>query len=118
MLATKPSASQIFCASYVLQYLTQWCLAEAISCKLLHEDGTLENEEIKGLLKLLRKLVKSSGVLPECYKLRGVECGFGLAEKGGGFGDVFEGRYREQKICVKAIRIFGDRNKEKALKVS
>ncbi|XP_006459452.1 hypothetical protein AGABI2DRAFT_66354, partial [Agaricus bisporus var. bisporus H97] len=68
------------------------------------------------LLTLLQKLVKSAQVLPQCYKLQEVQCDFSQAREGGSFADIFQGQYGEQKVCVKAVRIFQKADNTRMLK--
>lgn len=85
--------------------------------QLLHEDGAFESEEGQRLFRLLRRLVKSSEVLPRCYELKGIQCDFGRAREGGAFADIFEGEYREQRVCVKAVRLFEIKDNTQLLRV-
>ncbi|EKM78777.1 hypothetical protein AGABI1DRAFT_12585, partial [Agaricus bisporus var. burnettii JB137-S8] len=64
------------------------------------------SKEGRGFFRLLKNLVKSSEVFPQCYKLRDLRCDFSQAREGGGFADIFEGEYRKRKVCVKAVRMF------------
>lgn len=86
--------------------------------QLLHEDGAFISEEGRQFFELLKSLVKSSEVLPRCYKLQGLRCDFTQVREGGTFADIFEGKYKKRKVCVKAVRMFQKEDNSRVLRVS
>ncbi|KAJ7100527.1 kinase-like domain-containing protein [Mycena epipterygia] len=66
-------------------------------------------------LKALIKLSRASRLYPECLTLTGVEIGDDPIAAGG-FGDVFKGNFRGEKIAVKILRIFRDKDMDGLLK--
>ncbi|EKM75609.1 hypothetical protein AGABI1DRAFT_46199, partial [Agaricus bisporus var. burnettii JB137-S8] len=69
------------------------------------------------ILSLLRQLVKSAQVFPRCYDLVEVQFDSNQVREGGSFADIFQGQYREQKVCVKAVRVFQKDANAQMLKV-
>ncbi|KAF9442430.1 kinase-like protein, partial [Macrolepiota fuliginosa MF-IS2] len=61
--------------------------------------------EQKRVLSILCKLAKAALVFPRCYELKGVSYDFRPLQ-GGGFADVYKGKYKNDTICLKIIRIF------------
>ncbi|KAF9449296.1 kinase-like protein [Macrolepiota fuliginosa MF-IS2] len=74
--------------------------------KVLRESSTiLTTGEQRRTLSTLCKLAKKASVFPRCYELKGIQYSPRLLD-GGSFGDVYKGEYKNQVICVKAIRMF------------
>jgi hypothetical protein len=68
-------------------------------------------------IKALIKLSKLSGIVPECLVLTGIEID-GDPVAGGGFGDVYKGKYQKQEIALKVLKVYQKSDMEKLLKVS
>ncbi|KAH8832255.1 kinase-like domain-containing protein [Flagelloscypha sp. PMI_526] len=67
-------------------------------------------------LRWLRMLARSQGRLPLSFYLSGLQNG---SEQigGGGFSDVFVGKYRSQQVCLKVLRVFqSEGHKERVIK--
>jgi hypothetical protein len=86
--------------------------------QLLHEDYAFFSDDKKYLLTFLLNLVKTTQVLPQSYKLQGIQCDFSQAREGGAYADIFQGDYQGRKVCVKAVRIFQKDDNTQMLKVS
>jgi hypothetical protein len=61
--------------------------------------------------------VGATGLYPECLVLKGIEI-IGDTAGGGGFADIFKGRFRNQEIAVKVLRAYRKSDIEKLLKVT
>lgn len=66
-------------------------------------------------VKALIKLSKLSGIVPECLVLTGIEV-HGDPVAGGGFGDVYKGKYQKQEIALKVLKVYQKSDMEKLLK--
>jgi hypothetical protein len=63
----------------------------------------------------LRKLCEVSMLYPTCYVLEDIQ---DISSKaGGGFCDIHQGRYDNQLLCLKVVRLYQDSNIERLLKV-
>ncbi|KAK7026355.1 kinase domain-containing protein [Favolaschia claudopus] len=62
--------------------------------------------EIRPLLfKLMLRLSRTSGLYPRCFSLTGLQK-IGKQVAGGGYGDIWRGLLRGQRVCIKMMRIF------------
>ncbi|KAK6992505.1 kinase-like domain-containing protein [Favolaschia claudopus] len=62
--------------------------------------------EIRPLLfKLMLRLSRTSGLYPRCFSLTGLQK-IGKQVAGGGYGDIWKGLLRGQRVCIKMMRIF------------
>jgi hypothetical protein len=75
-------------------------------------DPALKRRHVKALIKLSG----ATGLYPECLDLKGIHI-IGDAIGGGGFADVFKGRFRDQDIAVKVLKVYQKSDIEKLLKV-
>jgi hypothetical protein len=73
--------------------------------------------ERKQLLYLLCKIVKSAQIFPKAIELTGVECDLSQPIVEGGFGVIYKGKYQNQAVCVKAVRMYQVGAKKQALRV-
>lgn len=65
---------------------------------------------------MLRRLSETSTLYPRCYVLKGTTVVSGVIS-GGGFCDIYQGRYGEHSLCLKVVRLFQTSEKENILKV-
>ncbi|KAJ6551298.1 kinase-like domain-containing protein [Mycena capillaripes] len=65
--------------------------------------------------KALIRLSRASGLHPRCFELSGLQR-VGQQVTGGGFGDIWKGLVRGQRVSVKIMRIFEDSDVEGVLK--
>jgi hypothetical protein len=77
----------------------------------------MDPEHKRRHVKALIRLSGATGLYPECLVLNGVEI-LGDAVGGGGFADVFKGRFRDQEIAVKRLRVYQKSDIETLLKVT
>lgn len=68
-------------------------------------------------VKALIKLSRASGRYPECLVLKDVEMDENPVTSGG-FGDIYKGRLKGQRIAVKVLKILRDRDITRLLKVN
>ncbi|KAK0498050.1 kinase-like domain-containing protein, partial [Armillaria luteobubalina] len=67
-------------------------------------------------MKCLRALCKARGAVPSSLFLRDVTKEGDNAIDGGGFADIWKGRFRGNQVCLKVLRVFGtDEQKAKVL---
>jgi hypothetical protein len=65
----------------------------------------------------LISLSEYSGIVPECFKLTGIEVdSYPVARSG--FRDVYKGKYQKQEIALKVLAVYPTSDMEKCLKVS
>lgn len=69
----------------------------------------------KHSLIALRDLSKTSLLYPHCYALKDII--FDSHESGGAFSDVHKGRYDEQLLCLKVVRLHQKSDTEAMLRV-
>jgi len=55
-------------------------------------------------------------MVPDCLVLTGIEVD-GDPVAGGGFGDIYKGRYQRQEIALKVLKVYQRSDMEKLLKV-
>lgn len=59
------------------------------------------------MIKAMQKLSKRSELFPECFDLKGT---VQLEDDGpivcGGFADIYDGHFRDQRVCFKMIRVY------------
>ncbi|KAK0461544.1 kinase-like domain-containing protein [Armillaria novae-zelandiae] len=68
-------------------------------------------------MKCLRKLCKARGAVPSSLFLQDVTKEGDNAIDGGGFADIWKGRFRDTQVCLKVLRVFGtDEQKAKVLR--
>ncbi|KAF9449830.1 6PF2K-domain-containing protein [Macrolepiota fuliginosa MF-IS2] len=79
------------------------CVVDALN-DVLHQN-VLPAEQGKRGLSILCKLAKMASVIPRCYELKGVEYDSQPFD-GGGFADVYKGKYQNQAVCLKMVRTF------------
>ncbi|KXN85916.1 Serine/threonine-protein kinase HT1 [Leucoagaricus sp. SymC.cos] len=88
-------------------------LAELIRSQELLQSNT----EPRHILRVLRRVVKSAQVFPKHAEVSDVQCDLvNPINDEGGFGLIYKGTFREQSVCVKAVRIY--ETSPKARKVS
>ncbi|KAJ3563779.1 hypothetical protein NP233_g8719 [Leucocoprinus birnbaumii] len=82
--------------------------ATVIDCLnfILHEDAIPCTSDRTQALRLLYKLAESSQMYPKRLLLRGIDIEK-IPFEGGGFADVYKGRYQDHEVCIKVIRVFG-----------
>ena len=68
-------------------------------------------------IKTLITLSKASGLVPECLILKGIEVEEDPVA-GGGFGDVYKGRFRTQDIALKVLKVYQKSDVQKLLRVT
>jgi serine/threonine protein kinase len=66
----------------------------------------------------LIRLSKASGLYPKCLLLTGIEFVGDCAIDGGGFGDVWKGRFRDHFIAMKILKVYVKSDINELLKVS
>ena len=66
----------------------------------------------------LIKLSKASGLYPKCLLLTGIEFVGDGAVDGGGFGDVWKGRFGDQFLAMKVLKVYVKSDINELLKVS
>lgn len=74
----------------------------------------------KKILQALRRLCGASKLYPQCYILEPDLTKITIDSKiedGGGFSDIRRGRFGEQQLCLKVVRLFEAHEKEHALNV-
>ncbi|KAF9072307.1 kinase-like domain-containing protein [Rhodocollybia butyracea] len=69
----------------------------------------------KRCLKLMRRLNRRYGVLPPSMILDGLVCESKRAVKGGGFSDVYIGRWYDRRVCMKVLRYFQEGSERETL---
>ncbi|KXN81688.1 hypothetical protein AN958_03935 [Leucoagaricus sp. SymC.cos] len=79
------------------------CIVDFLS-KILR--GGCAVGERRPILHLLSRLAKSAQVFPKYFELPEVRCEFGKPRHEGGYGLVYQGKFRGQVVCVKAVRQF------------
>ncbi|KAG6818671.1 hypothetical protein H0H93_002930 [Arthromyces matolae] len=77
---------------------------------------TLDWDFRNKLIVATQKISATSGLYPACYDLKEVEQ-IGYQVDGGVFGDIFKGDFDGLPVCLKAVRIFGQDERKKILKV-
>lgn len=68
--------------------------------------GAFSAKQKRIVLHLLSKLSKSAQVFPKTLQLENVQCDLTLAVAGGGYGNIYKGKYEGKQVCVKALRIY------------
>ncbi|KAF9451854.1 kinase-like protein [Macrolepiota fuliginosa MF-IS2] len=76
---------------------------------ILHEKDILNTGDGTFLLTVLRKLAKTACVIPRCYELSGIQCDSDMVQQGG-FADIYQGQYKNQRLCLKILRLYSDQN--------
>jgi len=66
-------------------------------------------------VRALIKLSKASGLFPDCLVLKGIQVD-GDPVEGGGFGDVYKGRFGGQVIALKVLKVYQKSDMQKLLK--
>ncbi|KAG6818581.1 hypothetical protein H0H93_003796 [Arthromyces matolae] len=60
----------------------------------------------KQLIVATQRISLRSGLYPACYELQGVEDVGAFPHSGGGFPDIYKGKFQGEVVCIKIIRIF------------
>lgn len=85
--------------------------------QVAHNEDLIYTSERRRALSLLCKLAKSARVFPRCYELKGIEYDSEPVD-GGGFAEVHKGKYRDEKICLKIVRVYQKQQSDEILRVS
>ncbi|TDL17538.1 kinase-like protein, partial [Rickenella mellea] len=85
-----------------------------LSSAQLLDRPNLSREYQSRLARTLARLAKSSGCYPDSVILRNIRPSGKHPAAGGGFADVWKGRFGERTVALKAFRIFGEEPQEKA----
>ncbi|KAJ3723839.1 kinase-like domain-containing protein [Lentinula raphanica] len=76
-----------------------------------------QTQQWKRYLNSMRHLNRTHGVLPPSMYLQGLICDSKTAVAGGGFADIWIGRWQDKRVCIKVLRFFQrDSDREKLLK--
>ncbi|KAJ4477784.1 kinase-like domain-containing protein [Lentinula edodes] len=87
---------------------------EILQSELDRAHSTKSTQYRRRCLKLMRHLNRSHGVLPPSMYLKDLVCESTTAVTGGGFADIWIGRWENRRVCVKVLRFFqlgSDRDK-------
>ncbi|KAG6916432.1 hypothetical protein DXG01_006836 [Tephrocybe rancida] len=90
----------------VLLDLFQWLL----------DDSAIDDHFKRHLIVATQRLSLKTGLYPVCYELNDVIQESADPVAGGGFADVYKGRFRGQVVCLKTIRLYRDSQLEHVLK--
>ncbi|EDR06697.1 uncharacterized protein LACBIDRAFT_299795 [Laccaria bicolor S238N-H82] len=95
--------------------MTTVCLVRIYSSYVAHiQLKTLENSS---LLSVLLRLSRKSGLYPECIILKDVVHEDNCAVAPGHFGEVWKGKFRNQQVCLKVVKIYKQSDVHRLLKV-
>ncbi|KAJ3798406.1 kinase-like domain-containing protein [Lentinula aff. detonsa] len=93
-----------------------WAM-EALQAKLDRAHTMNKAQYWRKCLKSMRHLNREHGVLPPSMYLEGLVCESKTAVAGGGFADIWIGRWEDKRVCVKVLRFFQcGSDREKLLK--
>ncbi|KAG6818414.1 hypothetical protein H0H93_005163, partial [Arthromyces matolae] len=70
----------------------------------------------KKLIVATQRISARSGLYPACYVLKDVEQIGQFSVNGGGFADIYQGKFEGQLVCIKAIRLYQTSQIEHVLK--
>jgi hypothetical protein len=79
----------------------------------LYIDSESKRRHVKALIKMSQK----SGKVPDCLVLKGMEVD-GDPVAGGGYEDVYKGRFKRKEIALKVLKVYRKSDMEKLLKVT
>ena len=69
------------------------------------------------LLSALLRLSRKSGFYPECIILKDIVREDDCAVASGHFGEVWKGKFRDQQVCLKVVKIYKQSHVDHLLKV-
>ncbi|KAF9260022.1 kinase-like protein [Marasmius fiardii PR-910] len=84
--------------------------------QLLAEYPNVSTTLRPSIFKLMIRLSRNSGLHPQCLTIQGVEKLGDYPVGGGAFGDVWQGRFAQQLVCLKVIRVFSRSDVQQILK--
>lgn len=80
------------------------------------DSGKLTKQQKTTFVTALTRLSIKSSLYPSSLLLKGVEReAFACAD--GGFGDVYKGKFRDQPVCIKIMRVYKSSQVERTIKV-
>ncbi|KAL0570533.1 Rho guanine nucleotide exchange factor [Marasmius crinis-equi] len=83
---------------------------EAQNCldalQLLADSRNVAANLRSSILKMMLHLSKRSGLCPNCLIIKNVKKLGAFPVGGGGFGDVWKGKIREQLVCLKVVKVY------------
>ncbi|KAG6905886.1 hypothetical protein DXG01_017093 [Tephrocybe rancida] len=82
----------------------------------LLDDSAIDDHFKRHLIVATQRLSLKTGLYPVCYELNDVIQESADPVAGGGFADVYKGRFRGQIVCLKTIRLYRDSQLEHVLK--
>ena len=69
------------------------------------------------MLSALLRLSRKSGLYPECIILKDIVREDDCAVASGHFGEVWKGKFRDQQVCLKVVKIYKQSHVDHLLKV-